>query len=206
MKGFVRVERPLRMLRPVPVYLLLSGSLEEGDVNVMAASWVTPTSKKPPRIGVILDKSAYTLALARRYGWLVLGVVDYSMAELVKFVGTRSRRDVDKVLVTGLKVRGWEGDPRIPVPLEALGYLVLRVAGEHDLGPTVLLNCEIMDAGAREGFFHGESGWDLKKARILLHKSKHLFTTPSQGEFAVVKTKWGVAVKKPWRSIFEESH
>ncbi|MEB3817003.1 MAG: flavin reductase family protein [Desulfurococcales archaeon] len=202
-EGFARVEKPLRLLRPVPAYLLLTGSLERGDVNVMAASWVVPTSRRPPRVGVVLDKSSYSLALARKYGWLVIGVVDVTMAELVKFVGTRSGREVDKVGVTGLKIAPSPVDPSIPVPRDALAYLVLHVDSEVDLGPTVLLNCSIAYAAARQGLYRNEGGWDLGRAKVLLHKAKHSFTTPCSDEVYVIRTPWGVAVKKPWRRLFE---
>jgi flavin reductase (DIM6/NTAB) family NADH-FMN oxidoreductase RutF len=193
---FERVGKPLRMLRPVPVYLLLSGSLEAGDVNVMAASWVVPTSKRPPRVGVVLDKSSYTLRLVERYGWIVLGVVDPSMADLVKYVGTHSRREVDKVAVTGLRVAPWEGDPRIPIPLDSLGWIVLEAIARVDLGPTVLVNSRVLDARARSGVFEESRGWLVPN---LLHRAKHAFDTPCLRDIRVVRTRWGVAVKKPWR-------
>jgi flavin reductase (DIM6/NTAB) family NADH-FMN oxidoreductase RutF len=198
---FKAVERPLRMLRPVPVYLLLSGSLEAGDVNVMAASWVVPTSKRPPRIGVVIDKSAYTLSLVRRYGWLVLAVVGPDMAELVKYVGTHSRREVDKVAVTGLRLEGWERDPRVPIPTDSLGWIVLERLAEVDLGPTVLVNTRVLDARARGEAYEDHRGW---RSRVLLHKAKHSFDVPCGEEIVVVKTRWGVAVKKPWRNLWED--
>jgi flavin reductase (DIM6/NTAB) family NADH-FMN oxidoreductase RutF len=203
LEGFRKVERkPLRLLRPVPVYLLVSGSLADGDVNIMALSWLTPITRTPPRIGIVIDKSNYSHGLVLRYRWFSLSVVDIEKADLAKYVGTHSRREEDKIKKVGLKIVPWPKDPRVPVFIDSLGVLVCDVERTVDFGPSTLFVARIVDAYAKSGFFDELSGWKVGSAKILLHNAKHSFTAPCD-ERVVTKTKWGVAVKKPWRKMFE---
>ncbi|MEB3825643.1 MAG: flavin reductase family protein, partial [Desulfurococcales archaeon] len=179
MNGYSEVkDKVLRLLRPYPVYLLFTGSIRNGDVNVMAESWVTPISKTPPRIGVVVEKSNYSWTLLKRYPWFTLAVPDSSQAELVKFVGTWSRREIDKVEKTGIRVVPWEKDASIPVPLGFLGVLVSRVLQYVDFGSSELVVGEVVGAYVAPGSYSVDDGWISGRAEPLLHKVKHRFTVP----------------------------
>ncbi len=202
--GFRHIDKkPLRMLRPVPVYLLITGSLKDNEVNVMALSWLTPISKNPPTIGVVVDKSNYSHKLIIKYRWFSLAIIDISKAELAKYVGTYSKREVDKILRTNMIIIPWPKNREIPITSDALGILVCEVKRVIDFKSSTLFVAKVLDAYAKEGFFDETRGWNLQKAQILLHKSKHTFVKPSSEEKHVTKTPWGIAVKKPWRKLFD---
>ncbi|MEB3846057.1 MAG: hypothetical protein GSR83_03310, partial [Desulfurococcales archaeon] len=70
---YVKVsDRELRLLRPLPVFLLFTGSLEDRNVDVMALSWVTPISKKKREIGFVVEKGNYSWVLLRDYPWFTI--------------------------------------------------------------------------------------------------------------------------------------
>jgi flavin reductase (DIM6/NTAB) family NADH-FMN oxidoreductase RutF len=198
---FMQVKKPLRLLRPVPVYMLFSGSLKDEDVNVMALSWLTPVTREPPRIGVVIDKANYSHKLVMKYKWFTLAVVDAEKAEMVKYVGTHSKREEDKIKKIGMKLVPWSKDPRVPIYLDSLGIIVCLVERCVDLGPSTFFIARIEEAYARREVFDESKGWNVSKAKILLHKAKHAFTYPC-GERLITKTPWGIAVKRPWRKLF----
>jgi len=197
---FVKVNnKPLRLLRPIPTYLLVTGSILDDDIDVMALSWLTPVSKNPPKIGIVVDKSNYSHRLLTKYGWFSLAIIDVNMAELAKYVGTHSKREENKVEKLRIKIVPWDKDPRVPVLVDSLGYIVCKVEKVFDLSSSTLFISEIEDAYVKEGYFDETRGWDIEKAKILLHKAKHSFVTACD-EKVVIKTPWGIAVKRPWRA------
>ena len=200
---FVKVnDKPLRLLRPMPTYLLVTGSILSNDVNVMALSWLTPISKNPPKIGIVIDKSNYSHKLLTKYRWFSLAIIDISMAEVAKYVGTHSKREEDKVKKLKIKIAPWNKDSRIPILVDSLGYIICKVERALDLSSSTLFVSKIEEAYVRESYFDESKGWNVKKAKILLHKAKHSFVTICN-EKVVVKTPWGIAVKKPWRTKLE---
>ncbi len=195
-------EKPLRLLRPTPVYLLVTGSIPDNDINIMALSWLTPISKNPPKIGIVIDKSNYSHGLLIRYKWFSLAVVDLDMADIVKYVGTHSRREEDKIEKVNLEIIPWSNDPRIPILNNVLGLLICKVEAIIDFTSSTLFISKIEEAYARDGYFNVKNGWNIEKAKILLHKAKHSFVTVCN-EKMIIKTPWGIAIKKPWRAKFE---
>ncbi len=197
---FIKVSsKPLRLLRPIPTYLLITGSILDSDIDVMALSWLTPVSKNPPRIGIVVDKSNYSHKLLTKYGWFSLAIIDIDMAELAKYVGTHSKREEDKVKKLRIRIASWDKDPKVPILIDSLGYIICRIEETFDLSSSTLFISKIEDAYVREGYFDEARGWNIEKARILLHKAKHSFVTVCD-EKVVIKTPWGIAVKKPWRA------
>lgn len=202
---YVKVsDRELRLLRPLPVFLLFTGSLEDRNVDVMALSWVTPISKKKREIGFVVEKGNYSWVLLRDYPWFTIAVPDSSQADLVKYVGTRSRREVDKISATGIKLKPWEGDERIPFPLGFMGVLIGRVSRTVDFDSSTMFVGKVVAAYVEDGVYDGEKGWIVERRKPVLHLSKHYFTYPC-GRDGVVNTRWGIGVKKPWRSIYKTS-
>ncbi len=197
------VDRPLRMLRPVPVYIIGVGSLSRGIVNIATVSWVTPLSKIPSRIGVVLDQSSYTFKLLKEYGKFTLSIVDSKLLELAKYIGTRTGREGDKVKETGVKLAP-AGDGETPYIVDAPGYVLVRVEKIHDYWGTTLFAGPIIEAKAREELFNSKS-WVLDRVDLPLHLAKHEFIMCKGEKISVIKTRWGIAMKKPWRDNIDES-
>jgi len=166
-----------RVLHPRPVYLIVSGG--EGRYNVMAASWVTPLSEEPPRLGVAIDRESYTYELIHKYKEFTVNVVDLSLIDKVWYVGTRSGRKEDKIKVTGLTLHQ-SNKIKVPGLADALAFIECRVVEEVHVGEVALFIADILEIHVKPEFYDPKRGWDFKKARILLHISGRAFTYPSR--------------------------
>ncbi|MCE4606517.1 MAG: flavin reductase family protein [Desulfurococcales archaeon] len=195
-------DRELRLLRPLPVFLLFTGSMIEGDLDVMTLSWVTPLSKRQRNMGVVVEKGNYSWSLLKKYPWFTIAIPDSSQADLVKYVGTRTGREVDKILVTGINLSPWEGDENIPFPHGFMGVLVARVIREVDFDASTMFVGHVEGAYADIDAYDDERGWVIEERKPVLHLAKHFFTFPCE-RVSVVNTRWGIGVKKPWRELFK---
>jgi len=197
-------DKELRLLRPLPVFLLFTGSMEDGNIDVMALSWITPVSKKKRELGFVVEKGNYSWGLLRDYPWFTIAVPDSSQVDLVKYVGTRSRRELDKIKVTGIKLEPWEGDRRIPFPLGFMGVLIGRVSRNIEFDSSTMFVGKVIAAYAENDIYNNEKGWIIEQRKPVLHLSKHYFTYPCERD-AVINTRWGIGVKKPWRGLYKTS-
>ncbi|MEB3788838.1 MAG: flavin reductase family protein [Desulfurococcales archaeon] len=195
------VRKPLRMLRPVPIYIISVGSLKKGDVNISTVSWVSPLTKIPPRIGTAIDKSSYTHKVLNKYRRYTLSIVGPDLLELAKFIGTRSGREIDKISVTGVGLDP-AGDGDTPYIRNSLGYVLVEVEKVVDFWSTTLFAGRIVEAKAREEVF--DNRWNIEAIPFPLHLAKHEFILCQGKLTTVVKTKWGIAMKKPWRTNIDK--
>ncbi len=168
--------RRYRLLHPRPVYVIVVEA--EGRVNAMAASWVSPFSEEPERIIIALDKESYTRELLAKTEYLTVNVVGEGHAELVWCVGTRSGREADKVKECGVSLAPAEKVPSKRLA-DALGWVEARVHRViEDLAEDVdLVVADVVAAYARSDAYNPRYGWELAKAKILLHASGRAFTT-----------------------------
>jgi flavin reductase (DIM6/NTAB) family NADH-FMN oxidoreductase RutF len=194
-------DKELRLLRPLPVFLLFTGSIKRNDLDVMALSWVTPLSKRQRRIGMVVEKGNYSWTLLKKYPWFSIAVPDSSQVDLVKFVGTHSKREVDKISLTGINVVSWEEDEDIPFPQGFMGVLVGRVVSNIDFESSTFFVGHVEAAYVDEGAYDEEAGWIIEKRQPVLHLVKHHFTFPC-GRKPIIKTRWGIGIKKPWRNMY----
>jgi flavin reductase (DIM6/NTAB) family NADH-FMN oxidoreductase RutF len=194
-------DKELRLLRPLPVFLLFTGSIRQNDLDVMALSWVTPLSKRQRKIGIVVEKGNYSWSLLKKYPWFSIAIPDSSQADLVKFVGTRSKREDDKILTTNIRVSSWDEDENIPFPEGFMGVLIARVVREVDFESSTFFVGHVEAAYADEEAYDDEMGWMIEKRKPVLHLVKHYFTFPCE-RVPIVETRWGIGVKKPWRGMF----
>ncbi len=166
-----------RVLHPRPAYLVVARK-PDGGLNVMAAAWVMPVSEEPPMVVLSLDSESYTSELLSENGELTINVVGEEHLEMVWGAGSVSGRSVDKWSKLGLK----------PLPSKVIGvpgvkgaYGVLEcvVKEKKSVGECVLFICEVKAARVREDLYT-RYGWDLRKARILLHCGRRAFTVPGK--------------------------
>ena len=165
-----------RVLHPRPVYLIVSGG--EGKYNIMAASWVTPLSEEPPRLGVAIDRESYTYELIHKYKEFTVNVIDPTLIDKVWYVGTKSGRKEDKIKAVGLTLHP---SNKISVPglAESLAFIECRVVNEVHVGEVAFFIADMVEIHVKPELYDPKYGWNIKKARILLHISGRAFTYPS---------------------------
>ncbi len=100
MREPVELSKAYLLLNHGPVTLVSSGA--GGKRNVMAASWAMPLDFAPPKIAVVIDKSAYSRELIEASGEFVLNIPCRAIAEQVLAVGSCCGRGEDKFSLTGL--------------------------------------------------------------------------------------------------------
>ncbi|KSW11474.1 flavin reductase [Pyrodictium occultum] len=171
-------EKWYRVLSPRPVYVLVAEA--RGRVNLMPASWVSPFSEEPPRIVAALDKEAYTTELILESRLFTVNVVTVGEVYFVYTAGTTSGRRVDKLRLLGAEVvrDTVTGAPRLakPRPIGVVEARVHRVLS--DLAEDVhLVVADVEAAYTDPGLYNQRYGWELGKARILLHSAGRAFTT-----------------------------
>ncbi|NLT42697.1 MAG: flavin reductase family protein [Anaerolineae bacterium] len=148
--------------------------------NVMALSWVTPVSLRPPMVAVSVQRGCLSHDYIERSGQFSLSVPGPSQIRQVRDAGLLSGKDVDsKFAEVGLKAIG--GDAlAVPLVAECLAYLECAVTEAYEVGEDhTLFVAEVVGAQADDGAF-GES-WLLPAAgrRPLHHLGGHLYSVLS---------------------------
>jgi flavin reductase (DIM6/NTAB) family NADH-FMN oxidoreductase RutF len=88
----VSLNKAYRVLNHGPVVLV--SARHNGKQNVMAAAWNMPLDFDPPKITIVIDKSAYTRELIVASGTFALSVPCVAQIDVVRKVGTSSGRDL----------------------------------------------------------------------------------------------------------------
>ncbi len=133
----VSLDKWYRILHPRPVAVVVAGRDLE-DYSCMAASWITPVSRKPPILAVAIARSRYTyekIVESREFNVCILGI---EHVDKIDYLGTVSGREVkDKIMASGLtKAKARKTKP--PIIAESLAVAECRLreivsAGDHDL-------------------------------------------------------------------------
>ncbi|MGC8975172.1 MAG: flavin reductase family protein [Thermoprotei archaeon] len=164
------------VLYPRPAYLIVSRGAD-GKLNVMSASWVTPVYDDPFTVAVSIWSKSLTHQYLCETGEATINVVGEEHTQLAYDVGRVSGREVDKWSAYGLrpvkssviKTPGIEG---------SLGFLECVVVGKVPVGESTIFLNEVKAVHVKKDFY-GRHGWDLKKAKILMHCGGRAFTTVS---------------------------
>ena len=90
-----------RLTAPCP-FALLSALRDDGGTNLMAVSWWSYLSNRPPMLGACLSKKGLSGELIRKSGEFALSVVDESLKEAALRCGTCSGRTTDKASEFGI--------------------------------------------------------------------------------------------------------
>jgi flavin reductase (DIM6/NTAB) family NADH-FMN oxidoreductase RutF len=118
---------------------------DEGVVNVMPAGWSMFASHDPPLYAVSVAPSRHTHGLIRSGGEFTVAFPGPALAEAVRYCGTCSGEDVDKVCGAGLEVRPAQ---RVGPPLleGAVANLECRLVAELDTGDHTIFVGEVLAA------------------------------------------------------------
>jgi flavin reductase (DIM6/NTAB) family NADH-FMN oxidoreductase RutF len=100
----VPVQKAFDKFKPEHCVFVISVD-KEGKPNGMVASWKTRCSWKPEKIAVVLSKQGNTHQLIRESKEFVIAVPNKSLQKEVEFFGSRSGKNIDKFVVTGIKTQ-----------------------------------------------------------------------------------------------------
>ena len=158
----VPLEKSYRLINHGPSILVSARS--EGVENVMAASWACALDYKPPKLTVVLDKSAKTRELVERSGQFVIQVPTVAQAQLIYEVGHRSLSDdPDKLAHSGVSLFDIDGYDA-PFVSGCSAWLACKLIPEtHNQQTYDLFIGEVVGAWADTRVF-SEGHWNFEKA------------------------------------------
>jgi len=157
----VPLEKAYRLLNHGPTVLV--SARHDGVDNVMAASWACALDFAPPKLTVVLDKTAATRALVEHSGRMVIQVPTVALLDVAYQVGHRSLADdPGKLQKSGVSLFGFPGH-NLPFVAGCAAWLACRVIPEpHNEQAYDLFIAEVEGAWAdarvfRDGHWHFES-------------------------------------------------
>lgn len=151
-KRLVEPEMAHRLLAGGPVVLLASRYRDK--VNVMAASWFTPVSMRPPLIAIAIQKDTLTHEFVERSGEFTLNVPSLRLMKEVRAAGIISGKDVDdKLSELGFEPVASEALDT-PILIGCLGYVECAVVEVYETGEEhSLFIAEVVAAHADDEVF-----------------------------------------------------
>jgi len=158
----VELEKAYRLLNHGPT-VLVSAS-HAGVDDVMAAAWSCALDFSPPKVTVVLDKTAATRGLVERSGYFVLQVPNMAQLELTHAVGSVSLADTpDKLARCGVELFHVDGYAA-PLVAGSSAWLLCAVIPEpHNQQTYDLFIGEVVAAYADSRVFNN-GHWEFEKA------------------------------------------
>ena len=159
------------LLFPTPV-LLVGSYDEEGNPNLMTASWGGICCSQPPCIAVSLRKATYTYAALVERKAFTIGIASEGMMVEADFVGIVSGSDVDKFALAGLTpVRSKVVDA--PYAAEFPLVIECRLLHTMELGLHTQFIGEIIDVKADANVLAEDGLPDIVKIKPLIFDTGH---------------------------------
>lgn len=159
------------LLFPTPV-LLVGSYDEEGNPNLMTASWGGICCSQPPCIAVSLRKATYTYAALVERKAFTIGIASEGTMVEADFAGIASGSDVDKFAVAGLTpVRSKVVDA--PYAAEFPLIIECRLLHTMELGLHTQFIGEIIDVKADAGVLAEDGLPDIMKIKPLIFDTGH---------------------------------
>jgi flavin reductase (DIM6/NTAB) family NADH-FMN oxidoreductase RutF len=158
----VPLDKASRLLNHGPT-VLVSASFGGVD-NVMAAAWACALDFSPPKLTVVLDKSAATRALVERSGHFVIQVPTAAQLQLTYELGSTSlHQEPHKLARSGARLFRPDGHDA-PLVEGCAAWLVCRVVPEpHNQATYDLFIGEVVAAWADSRVFR-EGHWEFEQA------------------------------------------
>jgi flavin reductase (DIM6/NTAB) family NADH-FMN oxidoreductase RutF len=157
-----------RLLNHGPTILI--STCNNGKQNIMAAAWNMPLDFDPPKITIVIDKSAYTRELIEATGVFAINVPCTAQIDVVRKVGTTTGRDLvdtDKFAQFGLETFS-ALEIEVPLLKGCVAWLECKLLREpHNQNIYDLFIAEVVAAYADErvfsdGHWHFEGNDDLR--------------------------------------------
>ena len=165
-----------RSTAPRSIVLVTSRS-KDGKLNVMPMAWSMPVSQGPPLLTIAMSKRNYSHELINETGEFVLNIPTKQIIDEVNTCGSTSGRSVDKIKNTGLSISSAK-TVKPPIINECIAHIECKVVDKFDAGDHTLFVGRVLAAYAEDELFT-EFGWDLTKAKPLLHVGGRLYAEPS---------------------------
>ncbi|HKT67331.1 flavin reductase family protein [Burkholderia sp. 22313] len=157
----VELKKAYRLLNHGPTVLV--SARHDGVDNVMAAAWACALDFLPPKLTVVLDKSAKTRELVERSGTFVIQVPTAAQLQLTHAVGSHSLAErPDKLREAGVTLFDVEGHD-LPLVAGCSGWLACKLIPEpHNQQTYDLFIGEVVGAWSdtrvfRDGHWYFES-------------------------------------------------
>lgn len=158
----VDLQKAYRLINHGPTVLV--SARHAGVDNVMAAAWACALDFAPPKLTVVLDKSAKTRELIERSGSFVIQVPTAAQLQLTNAVGTLSLNDApDKLARCGVELFGFEGQG-LPFVAGCSAWLACKLIPEpHNQQAYDLFIGEVVGAWADVRVF-SDGRWHFEDA------------------------------------------
>lgn len=158
----VALDKASRLINHGPTVLV--SARHDGVDNVMAAAWACALDFMPPKLTVVLDKSAATRALIEQSGHFVIQVPNAGQLQLIHQVGTRSMlNEPDKLKQAGVQLFRIDGHD-MPFVAGSSAWLACKLIPEpHNQQTYDLFIGEIIGAWADTRVFR-DGHWEYENA------------------------------------------
>ena len=124
----IELQKAYRLINHGPTVLV--SARHGGTDNVMAAAWCCGLDFAPPKLTVVLDKTARTRELVEKSGSFVIQVPTVAQLQLTHEVGTRSLlTEPDKLMNAGVELFNIEGHD-LPFVAGCSAWLACRLMVE----------------------------------------------------------------------------
>ena len=100
----VELRHASRLLNHGPTVLITSRDEISNRRNIMAAAWSMPVEFEPPRLAIVVDKTAWSRELIERSGLFGIVIPGVAATNWTYAVGSVSGRDEDKFNCYGIPV------------------------------------------------------------------------------------------------------
>ncbi|WP_431822041.1 flavin reductase family protein [Burkholderia sp. F1] len=158
----VELKKAYRLLNHGPTVLV--SARHDGVDNVMAAAWACALDFQPPKLTVVLDKSAKTRELVERSGTFVIQIPTAAQLTLTHAVGSHSLADrPDKLQEAGVTLFDIDGHD-LPFVAGCSGWLACRLVPEpHNQQTYDLFIGEVVGAWSDTRVFN-DGHWHFEAA------------------------------------------
>jgi flavin reductase (DIM6/NTAB) family NADH-FMN oxidoreductase RutF len=94
-------------LQPMPKVLVSCRGLD-GEENALAVAYCCNCSFDPPMVMVGIVPERYSYAMIKESGCFVVNLVEKSYAKVFEYLGTKSKRDEDKLTAMSVNLKNGE--------------------------------------------------------------------------------------------------
>ena len=127
-----------------PEWVVLIVTVDDaGNVDVMPAGWAMYASTEPCLFAVAVNQKQHTNKLVREGGDFVIAIPGPGMEEIIRFCGSHSGRDTDKVAACGIRTMP-SSQVRPPLLVGARANLECKLYQAHEAGDHTIFVGEVV--------------------------------------------------------------
>lgn len=198
--GYIETNKPYRLLRPHPVYILAVHDHSREGPGLMTLSWIMPLEPGELTTIMVIDNKNYTTSLLEKNEYFTINITPCHMLKYAKYYGTKSGRYIDKALVTQIRYSYISTNPPIIVLDESPAFLILRKEEVLRRKKTKIIISRIIGSYIKTSSYDIESDTLRLKDSSCLHLYKHRFLSVEGRIIETYMTPWGIAMRSPWRN------